>query len=537
MFGRLESVGERARTLDNTILKVRVLAKVADVLWAENSSRARILFRTAFESIESIELTAAQDQRVALAQARNGRFGPLFHLRSHVLQLIARHDQALAKDLLDSYNNAVNKEDANKSDNLSKEELAHISEDVAIASARTQPELSTQLVRSMLARKIDHALVFLLMRIRRENPNLADALFKEALAVAGQHGLVPAELESLSVYVLPTEEELFYGNELLMALERRVAIAGFLNYVYAVSAQIGSPSTYTSGTQEIDKQLVRRVYGVLTRIHPLFVAFRSQQAPVVNEQMRKLLGFMESEDALRANKPARKSVDELLHDAESAVGDRRRTIAFMRASSAALADGDLDRAVAIAERIDDPYERKIQTSLVRYQTSMKLLREGEVEKAYQYAKLVEFLPQRVLLFDRLAQKFRKDKDPNRARETLEDIWSWLLKAPNGPQKVDAMLTITQTMAQQDVERAFELIQSTVKTLNSTDFSFSPPDPKRISVELAISPDMLPLEPVFITLAKSDVERAYGVAETLSSSPLSLLAQATIFEQVLAPRRN
>jgi hypothetical protein len=166
---------------------------------------------------------------------------------------------------------------------------------------------------------------------------------------------------------------------------------------------------------------------------------------------------------------------------------------------------------------------------------MKLLREGKVDRAYEYAKLVEFLPQRVLLFDRLAQKFRKDKDPNRAREMLEDIWAWLLKAPNGPQKVDAMLTITQTMAQQDVERAFQLIQPTIKTLNSTDFSFNPPDPNHISVELSLSPDMLPLEPVFSVLAKSDAERAYGIAETLTSPPLSLLAQATVFEQVLTPR--
>src|SRR5215211_7918779 len=44
MVARLESVGERAKDLDNTILKVRVLAKVADVLWAEDSSRARVLF-------------------------------------------------------------------------------------------------------------------------------------------------------------------------------------------------------------------------------------------------------------------------------------------------------------------------------------------------------------------------------------------------------------------------------------------------------------------------------------------------------------
>ena len=535
-MGRLDAVGERAKTIDDSILKVRVLAKVADALWAENSNRARVLFRTAFESIEKIELTAAQDQRVAMAQARNGRFGPLFHLRSHVLQLIARHDQALAKELLDAYNNVANNEDGKKANNLSKEEFAQISADTAIASARTQPERSIQLVRSLLTTKIDHSVVFLLVRIRGENPKLADTLFNEALAVAGQHGLIPTELESLSVYVLPTEDDLFYGNDPIADPGRHAAVAAFLDYVYAGAAQLGSAAAFTSSSQEIDRQLARRVHNALTRVLPLFARLQPQRSAVVNEQMRKLLGYMESEDALRVNKPSRKSVDDLLHDAESAVGDRRRTLGFMRASSAALTEGDVDRAVSIAERIDDPYERKIQSSLVRYQTSMKMLREGKFEKAFEYAKLVEFLPQRVLLFDRLAQKLRKE-DPNRARETLEDIWTWLLKAPNSPQKVDAMLTITLTMSEQDVERAFELMQATAKTLNATDFSFTPPDANRISVELAISPDMLPLEPVFVALAKSDVERAYGVAETLSSPPISLLAQATVFEQVLAPRRN
>jgi hypothetical protein len=70
--------------------------------------------------------------------------------------------------------------------------------------------------------KIDHALVFLLVRIRVENPNLADTLFKEALALAGRHGLVPAELESLSVYLLPTEDDLFYGNDPLSDAGRQL---------------------------------------------------------------------------------------------------------------------------------------------------------------------------------------------------------------------------------------------------------------------------------------------------------------------------
>ena len=536
MVAQLESVGERARNLDNTILKVRVLAKVADVLWAEDSARARVLFHKAFESIDSIRLTAAQDQRVAMAQARNGRFGPLFHLRSHVLQLIARHNQALAKELLDSYNASL-KNDADKLNNLNDAELAHVSDDLAVASAKTQPDHSARLVRSLLATRIDHSLVFLLLRVRRENPSLADTLFREALTIASQHGLVPAELESLAVYVLPTEEELFYGNDPLADPARRTVVSAFLDYVYTGSTQLGSATTFASSAHEIDRQLARRVHNSLSRILPLFVRLQPQRTSVINDQMRRLLGLMESEDALRADKPSRKSADELLHDAESAVGDKRRTLAFMRASSAALAEGDVDKAVAVAQRIDDLYERTIQTSLVLYQASMKLVREGKPERAYEYAKAVEFLPQRVLLFDRIAQKFQNDKDPDRARETLEDIWNWLLKAPNTPQKADAMLSINLAMAQLDVERGFDLIQSTVKTVNSTDFSFSPPDPNRISVELAISTDMLQLEPVFAVLAKSDAERAYGVAETLSNPPLSLLAQATVFEQVLAPRRN
>lgn len=535
MVAQLESVGDRARNLDNTILKVRVLAKVADVLWAEDSGRARALFRKAFEGIDGIRLTAAQDQRVAMAQARNGRFGPLFHLRSHVLQLIARHDQALAKELLDSYNASL-KNDSDKLNNLSDAELAHISDDLAVASAKTQPDHTARLVRSLLATRIDHSLVFLLLRVRGENPSLADALFREALTIASQHGLVPAELESLAIYVLPTEEDLFYGNDPLADPGRRTAVSAFLDYVYTGSTQLGSATTFASSAQEIDRQLARRVHNSLSRILPLFVRLQPQRTSVINDQMRRLLGLMESEDALRADKPSRKSVDELLHDAESAVGDKRRTLAFMRASSAALADGDVDKAVAVAQRIDDLYERTIQTSLVLYQASMKLVREGKLERAYEYAKAVEFLPQRVLLFDRIAQKFQNDKDPGRAKETLEDIWNWLLKAPNTPQKADAMLSINLAMAQLDVERGFDLIQSTVKTVNTTDFSFTPPDTNRISVELAISTDMLQLEPVFAVLAKSDVERAYGVAETLSNPSLSLLAQATVFEQVLV-RRN
>jgi hypothetical protein len=251
--------------------------------------------------------------------------------------------------------------------------------------------------------------------------------------------------------------------------------------------------------------------------------------------MGALLSFMTPQGATTATATSKETVEDLLRKAESAIGERRRTTGFMRASGAALEEGDIEKALEIAERIDDLRERKIQTSLVLYQTAMRRLREGKLEQAYTYGRRIEFLPQRVAILHRLAQKLWKDKEPDRARTTLEELWDWLEKADNTPQRAEAMLKITATMAQHDKERGFELLRSTAKAVNSTDFSFKGFDRNVVSVEVHIAPDMLDLDSSFISLAHSDPERALAIAQSLTKPELSLLAQAIVCQQVLAPR--
>jgi hypothetical protein len=535
----LAVVDERAKALDISILKVKVTATVADALWERNETRARQLFVLAFQTIEVIKLDPKQDQRVAVAEKRGGTFGPLFHLRSIVLQLIAHRDYKLADDLRKAFERETENSDQKEnktSASLSKEEKTLIYLDVAIALAKTQPTQSAQLFRSLLRNGMNPTLAFSLVRMRRENALLANQLFSEALISARLHQFLADELASLAVYVLPSEEELFFGTNPLNDAARLSVTRQFLDYVYDGSKQlVAGNNLLTAGGNEIDTELSERAYYTLKDSLPLFQRLQPERTAFVEGQMRALLGFMSPQDANRAEATNHETVEDLVRKAESTIGERRRTIAFMRASAAALSEGNIERAVEIGNRIDDLYERKIQTSFVLYQAAMKQLREGKLERAYNYAKGIEFLPQRTAVFHRIAQRLWRDKEPDRARATMEEIWDWLGKVENTPQKVDAMLKLTATMAQHDTELGFELLQSTVRALNRTDFSFKQIEPNRLSVELQITTDMLDVDACFTTLAGKDFERSRTIAGSLTNPELALLAQAIVCQQVLAAR--
>jgi hypothetical protein len=525
-------VAESAKRLTNSIMKVKILAQAADGLWGASETRARQLFLLAFQTIDQVKLDAKQDQRAMFAESTGGTSGLLFELRSSLLQLIARRDHRLAESLRKS-SGKESPNDADRKNTQSPAEQVALYLDNAVALAKTQPAQSSQMIETVLRDGINASLISALLRMRKENPPLADQLFREALTIAGGHELMPNELESLALYVLPTEEEAFFGNNSANDLTRVTIIRQFLDYVYGVSRQFVIANNLSSNDGNgIDRERAESEYSTLKSLLPLFERWQPDRADFIREQMRSLLGYMKPEDANAAESTRQQSVDDLIRMAESTIGDRRRTIAFIRASTAALNQGDVDKAVELAGRIDDSYERKIQTSLILYQAAMKRLRDANLPEAYRYAKRIEFLPQRVAVFHRMAQKLWTDKEPDQARELIEDLWAWLIKADNSPAKVDAMLKITVTMAEHDPGRAFEWLESVVEALNGTDFTFKPAEPGRLSVEVHIALDMLDLEAGFGKLARYDYERALLIAQGITKAEASLFAEAIVCRQVL-----
>jgi len=202
----------------------------------------------------------------------------------------------------------------------------------------------------------------------------------------------------------------------------------------------------------------------------------------------------------------------------------------------AMRQGDLEQAISIAERISDLEERSIQVSLLAYQASLKTLEQGVTDEAYRLARRIEFLPQRVMAFNMLANKLRASKEADRARAILEEIWEWTNKNANSPQKAKALLTLTTAMTHYDAERSFEFLSSAVKTISSIDFSS--PEANGTSSRVAqVTLDMLDLDAVFSTLARINFDRALQAAQSLKSIEASLLAQTIVGQQALSLNRR
>ncbi|HEX5704314.1 MAG TPA: hypothetical protein VFX97_14015 [Pyrinomonadaceae bacterium] len=498
------------------------MAKVADTLWQFNEPQARRLFAGAFNAIDSIKLDSGKDQRVRIAAATGGH-GPLAGVRAEVLQAIAAHDFKLADDLRESLKEPKIDSNTGKSaaELAEKEELAW---DIAAASAKQQPQRTAQFVRSQLRKGITEELGWALVNIRRNNQPLAEQLFSESVAVARQNLNASENLEILSVYVLPSEAEAFYGQP--PDPSRDDAVRPFL--AYAADRLLWQSATgHANPPRGAEAQQEHRV---LESLLPLFERLTPQKVALLRERMGVLLGNMTTRQADAAlSKP--EDIAELVRQAESIVGSEKRDRRLIQVSQIAARQGEIDLALSIAEKISDLAERSIQVSLISYQASLKLLKNGELEEAYRYARRIEFLPQRIAAFNVLAKKLRASKDDDRARLILEEISEWIDKADNTPQKARALLTLVLEMSRYDAERSFQLLASAIKTINTVDFSS--PKSTASSRELQVTLDMLDLETVFHRLTDVNRDRALQAAQSLTHKEASLLSQAIVCAEILA----
>lgn len=252
-----------------------------------------------------------------------------------------------------------------------KEELAW---DLAVASAKSQPQRTAQFVRSQLRKGINEELGWALVDIRRNNQELAELLFSESVAVARLNLTASENLEILSVYVLPNEAEVLHGQ--IPGPTRDFASRTFLSYA-ADRLSWQSATGHANPPRGAEAQQEHRV---LQSLLPLFERLTPQKVALLRERMDVLLSNMTSKQASGAlSKP--EDIAELVQQAESIVGSEKRDRRLIQLSLIAARQGEVEQALTIAEKISDLAERSIQVSLISYQASLKLLKNGELEEA------------------------------------------------------------------------------------------------------------------------------------------------------------
>lgn len=530
----LQSITKEVNNLDDNYLKVKVKAKIADSLWEHEEKRARQLFIETFQSIDSLEVTKNPNNNTQ-GSIRGILSSPHFQLRQEVLGLVAVHDASLA----DQLRKLVEKK---KDTNISEQEVQRNRQEqtlqallVAKSLAKVNPQKAGQLVRESFQFGINPFLLNILIEMRQDNPELANQLFSESVNFARtKPGSLFETIGMLATYIMPSEQETFYGRDLSLLPGRIDTIKNFLGIVLeSITPQINAENSNT-----YDNRNAMQEFAVLQKLSPLYSKFMPDGLPGIRlrtAQLSKLLSQQETESV--ENVSQQKSFQDTLTEAEFAGNPRAKDQLYAQAARQAMMQNQPDEAIRIADKIKDKQQNELFGSVIRYQISLRFINIGEINSAIQYSKEIKFSPQRVEIYNRIVQYLIAKKDFQRATEVIQDIQSWLGKLSNNPQKVRGLLSIAATAASFDSLQGFEILRLAVTAIDNVDNAEFTTKQKYIAnnYEIPITLEMLEFTKSFGVLAHSDFERAVLIAQSIKNKDASVLAQVGICQSILSSK--
>ncbi|HVF50472.1 MAG TPA: hypothetical protein VNA19_10325 [Pyrinomonadaceae bacterium] len=573
----VNSLADEARSFRDPVLRARVQARAADVLWETDKARARALFRRAWEAAEAADTETArltQEERRARAQARgSGAFSELPQVGPEVLRLASRRDRALGEEFLGKLDEMRKQEASNATSNQPPVE--------ATPAARFDP---------------DNPPPALLERLRLAEQLLADGQIENAIQFADP-ALYPINTFGMAFLDQLREWRASVANDRYAALIMRAMRdpASDANTVSLLSSYILTPHMYVTFGPSGDSHTRRRgpnntppadlpaqlraaffqaaaaillrplpppeqdrtstgrggTYMVIARLAPVFEQYAPDAAPA----LRARLAILQPDTPERNRNPSntvltrglvpegtRDRVQENLDRLSNAQTSDERDEIYVNAFLASFREDNETRTRELADKIEDLDMRKRVRAMIAFHGIQKAITAKDADAALRAARSEELTPvQRTWGITEAARMMPKT-DAGRAIETLE---SALVEARRidaaTPDRVRALVAIATQLFELDRSRAWETMSEVVKAANAA-AEFSGEDGGLMArLELKgggamttnFNVESFDLNGIFRSLAREDFDRAVSLAKSFNAeSPRSvatLVAARTILD--------
>jgi hypothetical protein len=537
----LDQLFDKTQSFDDERLKIKVQARIADLLWPYDEARSRRLFEEAFRAISSAKFSNQGGMPAALPSA-----SPQAQLRGEVLRLVSQHDSRLAETLIKSV-----ADEASKAESTSPSQPAVISSaqsDLYLQAATglisTDTTQALQLAKTSLQGGLSSSLLPILFSLRQTNPPMADDLFGAAL-VAAQRDTehVGTNIQMLAAYALPDYRTAMLSSPdysqvpTAAGQEGNSITTGFLNFAYNAlmgksnAAQTGSPGMFNVADYYTAQQLLP----YYTRYMPDKVTAFRTMIDMMTHNIPPGAGDMIS----RLSQPS--SSEDLVKNAEATSDPMQKDIFYLRAVSQMTGSQDFDKALSLLDKVDNKELGAALDSVVRTQATQFYLNKKDIDSAYNYAKDASDVLRRSALLASIARALLSKKDTVRATEILNTAEKLIDKADDGLDKASAMLIITDAKSRLDPEMGFASMEATVKAFNDADASASSNNaPKKaggssfIAAMLAktFKKDTSDFGQEFTLLSRTDFNRTLSLAQSLKKPERSVQAQLAVCRAVL-----
>jgi hypothetical protein len=531
----LEEVIKESQKYEDQSLRVRVKARVADVLWPLEPARGRELAANAFEEAGSLK----------------GDIAARYRLRAEITAVARRHDPDWAAQLIARFEESA--EDAGR---LSRDSLEQISERGALYldSARDflregEQERALDFARRSFTEGRSAQFIWFLNDLRARDAAAADKFFLEAVKalVPGRSG--PNDVLLLGLYLF------FPGSVAVGTLDGVEAVSYGVSFGAAPAVPPTLARPYLRAAADVLLRFpatpgqpgptgsVALKRFALTQLMPLYVRYEPQ---LVGELATALTGLgpytappasSESPAVFEKWVSAADSISKIerLRDA------RERDHYFFAALRSAISAGDFAGAREVAARIGETELKEASLELVGFNEARAAVKRDDLEAASRIASGQLTRERRAVIYFQLAEAWQARGDFARASQETEAALAEAAKTAEPEQRARTYIFLAAGLAERNGPRAFELLEAAAGDLRDARqfdvaderlvFKIRTPVKASFDIELSRGVGLLSAVP---HLARADFNRTLGIARSLGPPESRALAVIAACRVVLAP---
>lgn len=457
-----------SKTFDNSIPRISVLIRAADLLWNLRETEARAAFA------DALEIAKRDYKERGDKPTREGRLAISgIDQRYRVISAIAKRDPAWARQItIQLFEEATKEAENNNSETAQQSDNGEKLLNVGSSLLPSDPNTAASFARLSFKYPASIGLPWFLYKLAETNKVAADQIYQDALASYATSPL--DELLYLSAYPFAMDRDL---GEMPTSMHYQVPdtfqTTSSLQTTFVQTlwkrAQLLSenPAEARTGTR---LPAAVQLWLVFTRLESLGEKVSPSALQIVAQAKPLIINLLSSKDRQRVDRlllpPPSQSLDEQVEVAEKQSKPEMREQMLAFAVLHADESEDLARLIKTADKIDDVGLRQQIVSFVYFSRAQSLIKQHKTDEARALASKVEELDNRAYLYSAIAAEIMKQmKDDSEARVLLEEVATAAAKAPDTEMKVRALFGISYLFAGIEPSRSIALLGEAVKAIN------------------------------------------------------------------------
>jgi tetratricopeptide (TPR) repeat protein len=554
----LRSLGQSGNEIENVSDRVRVLGEIGDGLWNIDHDDARAVLLRSFQEIDKLLSGSDQDRERAANQVR--------FLRRTILSRIARHDPALANQLIQN----LPKEPATADQKQMQlegvsspngEALLGIADNLLASDTKRAAALAGYSLQDGLSQRLR----LFLIDLRAKDPAAADSLVEAALRQASiQHPGRLFDVMLLWDYVYQPAD--FYLNGIIWdreGSERRYQPSPVLKravLTFAVTAvlenlQVLGTTAEAGQDHRFALSLTTSLFSVIQQLLPTMQVDLPQGAIDLQQAQARVIQELQTTGQTPPQRPDVKGdtdsytsvIDSLLEKAGEASQGEARDSLYLGAAFKLLQSGKYERAKEVAARIDDLDQRAMLLEPLNFYLAKESIEKGNFNEALSTGDQLKTPELRISTFAAVATGLIDKGKSQEALEAVTEVRNSASKAEPTIEVAAATLRVASALTKGDPVRASEFVSLAIQIANKTqDQSLWPllsplPSPNTLTFSWTNAPTG-GLKSVKAShsrsgglaemLSKLEFEHAVSLARELKSKGVSLAVQAAICRAAL-----